>query len=432
MTNTYQQIHPAKSPYERPKADCLSPPESCRVGYVLKRYPRYSETFIVNEILAHERAGLEIEIFALRPPNDTHFQDAISRVRANVTYLPCDGVKAADFWRAIEDTSRKLPGLFQSLDAAVGAEAVEVFQAVMLANQAHSRGLTHLHAHFATSATTVARLAARFAKLPYSFTAHAKDIFHDSVRQSDLETKFADASAIVTVSDFNLDFLQHKFARVAARVERIYNGLDLERFCFRTPDDRSPLIVAVGRLVEKKGFCDLVQACAILKERGLQFSCSIVGTGPLQMELANQITRLDLKSQVELLGPRPQAEIISLVQEACVLAAPCVIAEDGNRDGLPTVLLEAMALGTPCVSTNVTGIPEIIRNDETGLLVPQRDPASLAEALTKIITSSQLSVRLATSARKLIETEFDVNHNAALLRRLFARQQVADVLKEVA
>lgn len=114
------------------------------------------------------------------------------------------------------------------------------------------------------------------------------------------------------------------------------------------------------------------------------------------------------------------------------MAAPCVIGEDGNRDGLPTVLLEAMALGTPCISTDVTGIPEVVRNDETGLIVPQRDPVSLAEALTRVISSSQLRVRLSTSARQLIESEFDVNQNAALQRRLFAAQQVADVLEGVA
>ncbi|MGH9882586.1 MAG: glycosyltransferase family 4 protein, partial [Pyrinomonadaceae bacterium] len=294
------------------------------------------------------------------------------------------------------------------------------------------RGLTHLHSHFATSATTVARLAARFAALPYSFTAHAKDIFHESVRHDDLERKLTDAAAIVTVSDFNLQFLRDTYASAAARVERIYNGLDLEQFSFEAPDARPPRIVAVGRLVEKKGFVDLVQACAILKQRGLGFSCSIVGTGPLQAELQEQITRLDLESCVELLGPRPQAEVICLVQEACALAAPCVVGEDGNRDGLPTVLLEAMALGTPCISTDVTGIPEVIRNDETGLIVPQRDPSSLAGALTKLIASSQLCVRLATSARQLIESEFDVNRNAALLRRLFAARQGADVLEEVA
>jgi glycosyltransferase involved in cell wall biosynthesis len=432
MTSSYPNIQPAKLINRNGVVRHLGPSEPTRVGYVLKRYPRYSETFIVNEILAHERAGLSVDIFALRPPNDTHFQDAISRVRASVTYLPCQGVKAADWWHEVDEANRHLPGLFALLDAASGVDAIEVLQAAMLARECQSRGLTHLHAHFATSATTVARLAARFAGLPYSFTAHAKDIFHDSVCRHDFERKLTDAAAVVTVSDFNFQFLHDTYRGASARVERIYNGLDLDQFSYKTPDARPPRIVAVGRLVEKKGFSDLIEACAILKKRGLRFSCGIVGTGPLQPDLQQQIARLGLDRQVELLGPRPQAEVIRLMQEACALVAPCVVGEDGNRDGLPTVLLEAMALGTPCISTDVTGIPEVIRNDETGIMVPQRDPLSLANAVAKLVSSSKFSVRLASAARQLIESEFDVNRSAAVLRGLFAVQRGMNVFAEVA
>ncbi len=410
----------------------MRPSKEPRVGYVLKRYPRYSETFVVNEILAHERAGLAIDIFALRPPNDTHFQDAISRVRAPATYLPCEGVKAVDFWKAINDSARAVPGLFAALEAAGGEEAVEVLQAVVLAREVVARGLTHLHAHFATSATTVARLAARLAGVPYTFTAHAKDIFHESVRAADLERKLADASAVVTVSDFNLQFLRDTYGRAATRVERVYNGLDLERFRFEGTNPRRAHVVSVGRLVEKKGFGDLVSACALLRGRGLDFDCTIVGTGPLEAELRAQVSRLGLEACVELSGPRPQVEVIRLVREAAVFAAPCVVGEDGNRDGLPTVLLEAMALGTPCVSTDVTGIPEIVRDGETGLMVPQRDPEGLASALERVLTSPRLAGQLAASARRLIEEEFDVDRNAARQRELFFARQRAGRLQEVA
>ena len=410
----------------------MRPSNAPRVGYVLKRYPRYSETFVVNEILAHERAGLDLEIFALRPPNDTHFQDAISRVRAPVTYLPCDGVKAADFWGALDGASRALPRLFASLEAARGEEAAEVFQAVALAREAVRRGLTHLHAHFATSATTVARLAARFAGLPYTFTAHAKDIFHESVRAEDLARKLSDAAAVVTVSDFNLRFLRETYGDGAARVERVYNGLDLEQFRFERAGGRRPLVVSVGRLVEKKGFDDLVEACALLRGRGAEFTCEIVGAGPLEAALKAQVARLGLGSIVQLRGPVPQREVIRLVRGAQVFAAPCVVGEDGNRDGLPTVLLEAMALGTPCVSTDVTGIPEIIRDGETGLMVPQRDPEALASSIERLLTSPRLADDLAHGARRLVEEEFDVDRNAARQRELFFAPRGAALLQEVA
>jgi colanic acid/amylovoran biosynthesis glycosyltransferase len=391
-----------------------------RVGYVLKRYPRYSETFIVNEILAHETAGLEIEIFALRPSSDTHFQDIIARVRAPVHYLPAEAhLLASDFWMTFAAADASILDLRGAIEAARGAEARDVHQAVLLAKLSRQHGIQHLHAHFGSVATTVARLAARFAGLPYSFTAHAKDIFHQSVQPDDMHRKLHDAATVVTVSDYNVDYLRQVYGPVAQRVTRIYNGLDLDRFPYMAPDNRPPLIVAVGRLVEKKGFADLVEACAILVGRGRHFTCQIVGAGPLEGDLREQIDRLGLEGRVELTGPRPQGELVAYVQHAAAFVAPCTVGADGNRDGLPTVLLEAMALGTPCVSTDVTGIPEVLHHGETGLMVPQRNPAALADALQGLLAEPAWGARLARRARRLIETEFDIRHNAARLRDVF-------------
>jgi colanic acid/amylovoran biosynthesis glycosyltransferase len=394
-------------------------PVEARVAYVVKRYPVYSETFIVNEILAHEAAGLELEIFALHHTNDQHFQDAISRVRAKVNYLSLESVKSPELWLALEQASTVFTDFWTKLEAAQGANVREVYQAVQLALNVRTNGITHLHAHFASTACTVARLAAKFAGITYSFTAHAKDIFHEEVNPLMLERKLKDASAVITVSDFNLNFLQAKYGRAAERVRRVYNGLNLEQFRFASPVSRPATIVSVGRLVEKKGFADLIEACAKLKDRGVHFSCQIIGSGELETELRALITRLQLEDCVTLSGPRPQREIIRLVQSASVFAAPCVIGEDGNRDGLPTVLLEAMALGTPCVASDVTGIPEVIR-DNTGLCVPPHDPAKLADACQRLLEDASLRLQLATNARALIEAEFDVHRNAASIRNVFA------------
>jgi glycosyltransferase involved in cell wall biosynthesis len=390
-----------------------------RVGYVLKRYPRYSETFVVNEILAHEAAGHEIVIFPLRPPMDTHFQDAIARVRAPVDYVPSEAPKATKLWDELRAARDELPGLCGSLEDALSDDAVSLRQAVIVASRARRLGLEHLHAHFGTSATTVARLAGRFAGLPYSFTAHAKDIFHESVDPEDLARKIRDAGAVVTVSDFNLAHLRGLHRRDATRIHRVYNGLDLERFAFESPGDRRPLVVGVGRLVEKKGFPVLIDACRILKERGTDFACRIIGTGDLKDALEARIAELGVGDRVELAGPRPQVEIIQEVRSAAVLAAPCIVGEDGNRDGLPTTLLEAMALGTPCVSTDVTGIPEVIRDGDTGLLVAQESAPELADALERLLRDAGLRERLAKNARALIESEFDVHRNAARVREAF-------------
>ncbi len=397
----------------------MSSPKPLHVGYVVKRYPRYSETFIVNEILAHETAGLKIDIFSLRQPVDHHFQDKIAQVRAPVNYLLAQGVKVPVFWSTLQAAAKELPGLWDALPKSLDAPGLEVYQALTLARQVVSSGINHLHAHFATQATAVARLAARFAGVPYTFTAHAKDIFHEDVQPGDLRRKLQDASAVVTVSEFNVGFLNEHYGPDAANVRRIYNGLDLDAFPYESPQDRLPQVIAVGRLVEKKGFSVLVDACAILAERQCPFSCTIVGTGDLKAQLQTQIERLQLQETVELLGPRPLAEVIQLVQEASVMAAPCVVGEDGNRDGLPTVLLEAMALGTPCVSTDVTGIPEVIRDGQTGRVVAQHNARALADAIEQLLADDPLRVQLATRARKLIEQEFDIHRNAARIREVF-------------
>jgi glycosyltransferase involved in cell wall biosynthesis len=402
-----------------------------RVGYVVKRYPCYSETFIVREILAHERAGLEVEIFSLRPTSDGHFQDLLARVRARVTYLfsseglgteaPSAGpLTAARFWRGVRAAGELLPGVWAALEEARDEEARDVSQALALAVEVRRKDIGHLHASFAHDACTVARLAARLAGVPYSFTARAKDIFHQGVRPDDLSRKFRDAAGVVTISDYHLDYLRQTFGPLAEHVQRIYNGLDLEEFPYASPRDRPPVILAVGRLVEKKGFADLIEACALLARRpGRDFRCRIVGAGALEADLRAHIERLGLQGRVELTGPLPQREVIGEMRGACVLAAPCVVARDGDRDGLPNVIQEALALGTPVVSTDVTGIPEVVRDGETGLQVPQRDPPALAEALDRLLTDPRLRVELAAGARRLIEAEFDIRRNAERRRALF-------------
>jgi colanic acid/amylovoran biosynthesis glycosyltransferase len=399
------------------------------VAYVLKTYPRFSETFIVTEILAHEAAGQPLEIFALRPPSDTHFQNVISLVRAPVTYIDAEPRRASDLWSMLRDAGESMPGGWAGLEAARGHEMRDVYQAILVAREARSRGVTHLHAHFASVATTVAQLAARFAGLPFTLTAHAKDIFHESVDTEQLRCKLADAKAVVTVSDYNVEYLRATYGAAASTVRRVYNGLDLEQFPFTEPVGRPPVIVAVGRLVEKKGFAELIAACAQLRAQGREFRCEIIGSGPLRDALQAQIDGLGLSALVELLGPRPQSEVVKHVRAAALLAAPCVDGSDGNRDGLPTVLLEAMALGTPCVSTDVTGIPEIVHDGETGLLVPQRDVTRLAGAMDSLLAEPGLGSALAGRARRLIERHFDIHRNTILLRELF---RAADLTESAA
>jgi colanic acid/amylovoran biosynthesis glycosyltransferase len=401
-----------------------------RVAYVLKRYPRYSETFIVNEILAHEAAGLDVDIFSLRLPEETSFQDAISRVRSRVTYLTARRARLDEFWNVVSEASETVPNLFSKLELGKEYRPEVVLQAARLASEAISRGITHLHAHFGTEATAVARLASHFAEIPYTFTAHAKDIFHEYVVHEDLERKLRDAANVVTVSDFNVGYLRRNYGEAASGVRRIYNGLDLDRFPYSEPREREPRIVAIGRMVEKKGFPVLVEACRILADRGRAFECRIIGGGLLEEELKIRIRELGLEGLVEMAGPLPQSEIKNEIRSASAFAAPCVESRDGDRDGLPTVLLEAMALGTPCVSTDVTGIPEVVKDGETGLMVSQSDALALADALERLLDDSSLRLRLAGNARAVVEDDFDVRRNAAKLRDVFGSRSFAEACRE--
>jgi glycosyltransferase involved in cell wall biosynthesis len=337
-----------------------------------------------------------------------------------VHYLPGQDGSATAFWHEAVELARVVPETWTRLGTCAAESAPEVHQALALARQVRARGITHLHAHFGNVATAVARLAGYFAGVPYSFTAHARDIFHEKVVPADLARKLADAKSVVTVSDYNLAFLERNYGAAAQTVRRIYNGLDMGRFGFAEAGERPPVIVSVGRLIDKKGFEDLIDACGLLRQRGRDFSCLIIGSGPLEEALKARIGRLGLEDAVRMLGSLPQEDVVRQVQAAAAFAAPCVVGPDGDRDGLPTVLLEAMALGTACVSTDVTGIPEILHDGETGLMVGQHDAVALADALERLLDDGALRRRLAQNARRLMEHQFDIHANAARMREVFA------------
>ncbi len=417
------------SPSDRVPA---SPPDLPRVGYVTKVYPRFSETFIVSEVLALEALGLDVEIVSLRPPVEGRFHAALAEVRAPVTYLPAYGLKAVDLWSALCGPLRE--GIDAETQRLLGeADARDAHQALLLAEWVRERGIEHLHAHFASVAAVVARLAARLAGVTWSVTAHAKDIYLDDVDAGQLRALLTDAAAVVTVSEHNVGHLREVIGAVDARVHRIYNGIDLTAFPYApgAPESSTPVVVSVGRLVEKKGFEVLIDACALLRDAGRPVACRIVGDGERRDALAARIAERGLGGLVDLVGPLQQERVREEVRAATVFAGPYVVSADGNRDGLPTVLLEAMALGTPCVSTDVTGVPEAVRHDETGLLVGQHDVAATAAAIARLLDDAALRGRLSRAARAHVEEHFDVRRQAAQLLELY-REVTGCVLEGVA
>ena len=394
------------------------PPEP-RIGYVLKVYPRFSETFIVTEMLAREALGDELRIYALRPTTDARFHPEIARVRARVSWIPRH-LRGADMWEQLGGaiTSPRLrENLVRLLPDLVDLPGDEVAQGVALAQAVLDDGITHLHAHFASLAGRMAWLASRLTGVPYTITTHAKDIFHESVDLAWLRRICGQADRVVAISSFNEDYLREVLSGTGARVSLQYNALELARFPYREPPEVSaPLrVAALGRLVPKKGFADLIDAIAEVDASGVGVTASIAGDGELAGELADRIRRRGLAGRVRLLGPCTQEEVRRLLGRAHVFAAPCVQAPDGNIDGLPTVVLESMASGTPVIATAVSGLPEVVRDGDTGILLEPGDVDALAAALKRIASGGVDLVALARNARRLVERDFDSRGQAAIL-----------------
>ncbi|AMD88218.1 colanic acid biosynthesis glycosyltransferase WcaL [Actinomyces radicidentis] len=397
-----------------------------RIGYVLKVYPRFSETFIVTEMLAREALGDDLSIYALRPTTDSRFHPEIARVQGRVNWVsrPWKGIEMWDQMAQCLDGA-DMDRFARILPALLTLPGDEVTQGLELARQVRADGIDHLHAHFASLAGRVAWIASSLTGAPYTVTTHAKDIFHESVDPTWLRRVCVDADRVIAISRFNEDYLTRVLAGSGARISLRYNALELDRFAYRDPDPvATPLrVCAVGRLVYKKGFADLIRATRLLLDDGVPVQVEIAGEGDEYQALSELIQSLGLTDNVRLLGPMTQAEVREFLARSDVFAAPCVEAPDGNLDGLPTVVLESMACGTPVVATAVSGLPEVVRDGETGVLLPPGVPSELARALRDIASGATDTRALARAARGLIEQQFDSRHQAAILSGWQARRQ---------
>lgn len=403
-----------------------------RIGYVLKRFPRLSETFILNEILALERAGVEVEVFSLlRPPaEDRH--NLLSELRAPVTYMPSKASAARlTLKTGLQAEAKNLTDFFDdfamqpALFSGKSAEDLAVLhlKASVIAFLAYRRGIRHFHAHFGSDAATTALLLGRLTGGSFSYTAHARDIYHTYVSPlADARmrrAKMAEARFVVTVSDYNAKHLRKLCPEAASRIHRLYNGIDLTRFFADRRSRRHGRIVSVGRFIEKKGFPVLIEACRILRDCGQSFDCLILGDGPMRTQLEAQIDRLGLAGIVQLGGSLPQERLIAEMQTGAAVVLPCIVSGSGDRDGLPTVLLEAMALGLPVVTTTVSGGPEIVVDGKTGHLCPPGDPVALANAIEDLLTKPVRAAEMGAAGRLRAECLFDLEKNVASLRDLF-------------
>jgi len=259
----------------------------------------------------------------------------------------------------------------------------------------------------------------KFFAIDYSLTVHANDIFVPPKFEVGLSEILSSASAIIAVSDFAANQLRERFPENAGRVHRIYNGIDCAQFK-PAQFERPPLILSIGRLISKKGFDVLIDACALLRQRGHGFRCEIIGEGPLFEELQGRIHRQDLGEHVHLAGPQTQSEIATRLSKATVLALPCRIDPDGAMDNLPTVIMEAMASVLPVVSTDIGGISEMVRDRESGLLVGQNDPVATADALSQLIKDIELAQSFGGKGRERAGKFFSIEKNVRALGEIIA------------
>lgn len=398
-----------------------------KIGYILKVYPRFSETFVVTEILAREAQGESLSIYALRPTTDTRFHPELARVQAPVTWIP-RASQASRFWEHIKnsltnpDMIRRFGDILPEL---LELPASDVAQGLALAQRAQEDGITHLHAHFASLAGRMAWVAHKLTGIPYTITTHAKDIYHESVNHTWLRRICADAHTVIAISRFNQAYLEKLLTGSGANIVLQYNALELGRFPYQDPPQPGQgtlRVAAVGRHVPKKGFAELIDAIHLLVQAGTPVHLTLGGSGELEQQLRQQVQDLGLTHHITMPGPLTQQEVRDLLSQAHVFAAPCVPAHDGNIDGLPTVVLEAMACGTPVIATAVTGLPEVIRDHDTGILLEPGDTEALATALTRIAQGHIDTRALARQARALIEDQFDSRNQAAALAALQGRK----------
>jgi colanic acid/amylovoran biosynthesis glycosyltransferase len=389
------------------------------LAYVFERFPSYVQTFCYREVTELQRQGAALTIFSIRRPEDEPPQNWDKRLVEKIHYLPGEAELREEVARTVRQGLLPKDALREIEKWGRQPDFLRLYQAAYIGIRLRERNLRHVHAHFAGLAARTAFWIKEFFGIPYSLTAHANDIFAPRPFVIGLDKLIGSASAVVTESDYSAALLRSQFPLNSKKILRIYNGIDVSQFHQPSFDASIPFIISVGRLVEKKGFADLIEACCRLKERGLSFRCEIIGEGPLDDSLRAQITKSELESLVRLVGPQTQDKIARRLSTATVFCLPCVVERGGGMDNLPTVIAEAMASALPVVSTPIAGVPEMVADNVSGFLVPPGDPAALADALDKVVGDKELARRFGENGRKRARATFSVEASASSLRELF-------------
>lgn len=400
-----------------------------RVAYIMSRFPKITETFVLYEILELKRRGFRVGIYPLLRQDETVAHPEVRDVMSDVRYTPFVSVPIvrANLAYLIGRPRRYMRMLRRILLGTMGnpaffLRALSILpKSVLFAYEIEANEYSHVHAHFATHPTVAAMIVNLLTGIPYSFTAHGSDIHKN---QHMLKEKVSDASFVVTISEYNVRFLAEKIgAEAAKRICVVHCGVDTQSFVMRHDSGSSETfrILCVASFREVKGHKYLIDACRILQQRGVPFVCNLVGDGKLRKQIERQIAASDLDEKVVLHGARERPYIIDLMQDTDVAVLTSVKGSSGNREGIPVNLMEAMASGLPVVSSQLSGIPELVEADVTGILAPPRDSVAIADALESLYRDPSRRRAMGQAGRQKVIKDFDQQATVAQLATLFEK-----------
>ena len=397
------------------------------LAYIVSRFPDFTETFILREIWSMHCRGWPVAIFSLL---DTRGEPIVHpearKLSSHVIYTPF--LLSKTLWRSVwfflRNRTKKMLKILCLLSFH-NRTSLELYlktwilfpKATLIAYLMEKRGIQHIHVHWAHHPATVALIVHILTGITFSFTAHAHDLYINRVL---LPVKIDKARFVVTIAGYNIKILQkHTTPAHLGKIHLIYNSVDLDYF---SPVDKQPqvppLVLAIGRLIPMKGFNYLIMACSELHRQGIAFQCVIVGSGPELKRLRKTIAEEGLKDIVRCVGPKSQQDIKEFLQRASLFVMPSIVATNGSHDGLPTVLIEALAMRVPSIATTIAGIPEIIDDNQTGTLVPPGNVQSLSENIKRVLLDRSLAERLAKKGREMVEERFSLDRNIDRLEML--------------
>ncbi len=405
------------------------------VAYILLRFPYLTETFVADEIIEMQRQGVKVRIISLLSPHDTLVQPTSQQLLGHTTYAP--DARSWRLWKAQLYFVLRSPLLYGSLllqlirqpylpgkfGVSLSRRLLIFLKAVTIARQLKDSPVQFLHSHFAWLSGAAAAIISKLINAPFTVTVHAYDIY---ISNDLLCFTTRSAAGVVAISRYNQTMVQQQCPGLPDdRFTVIHCGIDPHTFipAADTPSHTPLSILSVGSLTPKKGHQHLIEACGQLHAQGVDFNCVIIGSGPAENHtyLQQRVQQLGLTDRITLTGALPREEVLAAFRRCDMFVLASIIAKEGDRDGIPVVLMEALAMGIPVISTNVSGIPELVRPGETGLLVPPGDPAALTQAIIQLAAAPDLQATFKQNGRQLVEEQFQIQGNVQRLKDLFQR-----------